>query len=396
MSWRLSMMETKTSTERRIESAEASDPESAAREKFHAAVRLALVSGIGPHLRRALLDRFGSPRGVLTASPGELLKTPGIGRVLGERIARATDAIDVEAELNLARDHGARVLTEDDADYPRVLHEIHDPPGVLFIKGEWRPSDRLAIAIVGTRHATHYGAAQADRLAAGLSLAGVTVVSGLARGIDAAAHRGALAAGGRTIAVLAGGLINVFPPEHVQLAQSIASQGAVVSESPMDFEPLGGMFPQRNRIISGLSLGVVVVEAAERSGALITARHAMEQGRDVFAVPGRVDSRMSRGCHRLIRDGARLVESVDDILEELGPLVEPAPRAEGGTMRHPAELNLNEIEQQVLQAVDTVPTGIDLIVQRTGLAVHRVLSTVSVLEMRRLLRRTSGQLVIRI
>ena len=168
-----------------------------------------------------------------------------------------------------------------------------------------KPDDALAIGIVGTRHGTQYGLRQAERLAGGLARAGLTVISGLARGIDAAAHRGALAAGGRTIAVLASGVLNIYPPEHDKLAEEVAAHGALVSESPPGGEPLAGMFPQRNRLISGLSLGVIVVEAAERSGALITARHAMEQGREVFAVPGNVDSRASRGCHRLIRDGAQ-------------------------------------------------------------------------------------------
>ncbi len=183
------------------------------------------------------------------------------------------------------------------------MRDLPDPPGVLFVRGTLAPSDAMAVAIVGSRHATHYGLTQAERLAGSLARAGLTVVSGLARGIDAAAHRGALAAGGRTIAVLASGVLNIYPPEHNTLAEEITQHGAVMSESPPRAEPLAGMFPQRNRIISGLSLGVLVVEASTRSGALITARHAMEQGRDVFAVPGPITSRMSHGCHRLIRDG---------------------------------------------------------------------------------------------
>ena len=187
----------------------------------------------------------------------------------------------------------------------------------------------MAVAIVGTRHATRYGLAQAERLAGSLARTGFTVVSGLARGIDAAAHRGALAAGGRTIAVLASGLLEIYPPEHDKLADEVAASGYLVSESPPRMVPLSGAFPQRNRIISGLSLGTIVVEAADRSGALITARHAYEQGREVFAVPGPIDSRMSRGCHALIKDGAKLVESIDDVLAELGPLAENIQRDDG-------------------------------------------------------------------
>jgi DNA processing protein len=221
-------------------------------------------------------------------------------------------------------------------------------------------------------------------------------VSGLARGIDGEAHLGAIAAGGRTIAVLASGVLNIYPPEHKRLAEEVVSCGAIISESPPRMEPLAGMFPQRNRIISGLSLGVIVIEAAERSGALITARHAMEQGRDVFAVPGRVDMVQSRGCHRLIKDGVKLIESADDVLDELGPLFEAAPREDGTQLRRPAELRLEEVERQVLDAIDTTPTSIDKVVNNTGLPVHNVLSTISVLEMRRLVRRVSGNQVVRI
>ena len=232
-------------------------------------------------------------------------------------------------------------------------------------------------------------------MAGSLARAGLTVISGLARGIDAAAHRGALAVGGRTIAVLATGVLKIYPPEHDKLAAEIAARGALVSESPAHGEPMAGMFPQRNRLISGMSLGVIVVEAAERSGALITARHAMEQGREVFATPGNVDSRTSRGCHRLIRDGAKLVESADDVLEELGPLVEATPRDDGQMIHQPAELLLNDQEQQVLLAVGGAATGIDQIISETGLPVPQVLSTLSVLEMRRLIRRLSGTMVVR-
>jgi DNA processing protein len=190
--------------------------------------------------------------------------------------------------------------------------------------------------------------------------------------------------------------LEIYPPEHLELADQIAKNGAVLSEFPPRMAPMAGMFPQRNRVITGLSVGVIVVEASATSGALISARHAMEQGREVFAVPGRADSRLSRGCHRLIRDGAKLVETVDDVLEELGPLVAPAPRRDGTMLHHPAELELNEIEQQVLQAIDPDPTSIDTVATRSGLAIHRVLATISVLEMRRIIRKVSGNSVMRI
>jgi DNA processing protein len=359
-------------------------------------VRLCLVPGVGPRTRMKLLGRFGTPRAVFEAAPAELREVEGVGPKLVERIRLASDEIDAEDEIAHCRGHGVTILTELDSAYPRMLREIHDPPGLLFVRGTILSGDALAIGIVGTRHATPYGLRQADRLARALSRTGLTIVSGLARGIDAAAHRGALGAGGRTIAVLAGGVLNVYPPEHQQLAEEIAAQGAVLSETPPRAEPLAGVFPQRNRLISGLSLGVIVVEAADRSGALITARHAMEQGKEVFAVPGSVENRTSRGCHRLIRDGVTLVESADDVLEQLGPLVEAVPTESGQPIHHPAELLLNETEQQVLSAIGTEAMPLDEVITSTGLPVPQVLATISVLEMRRLIRRLSGNNVIRI
>jgi DNA processing protein len=359
-------------------------------------VRLALVAGVGPRLRKALLARFGSPAAIWAASKDELQSADGIGPKIANSIAAARDSIDAEAELRLAAEHGIDVVTEADADYPRLLREIHDPPGVLFRRGQTTPQDELAIAIVGTRHATRYGLAQAERLAGSLARVGFTVVSGLARGIDAAAHRGALAAGGRTIAVLASGLLKIYPPEHKGLADEVAAGGYVVSEAPPRMVPISGAFPQRNRIISGLSVGTIVIEAPLRSGALITIRHAYEQGREVFAVPGPIDSRMSHGCHALIKDGAKLVESIDDVLAELGPLAERIERADGTVIAQPAELLLNEIEQQVLAAVETMATSVDAVATACGLPIHRVLSTISVLEMRRLVRRVSGTQIARV
>lgn len=364
-------------------------------DSLEATLRLALVPGVGPVTRRALLERFGSSAAVLDAAPSDLRSVPGVGPKLVAKIVAACETSDAAAELELCRAQGITILTDADSDYPRLLREIYDPPAVLFVHGDLRPDDALAVAIVGTRHATQYGRLQAERLAGGLARAGLTIVSGLARGIDAAAHRGALDAGGRTLAVLGGGVLNIYPPEHRELAEQIRPAGALVSENPPRYHPQSGMFPQRNRVITGLSLGVIVVEAAERSGALISARHAMEQGREVFAVPGRVDSRTSRGCHRLLRDGAKLVECVDDVLEELGPLVEAAPRSDGHVVHHPAELQLNEQERQVLEAIPGEPTSIDAVALASQLPMQRVLATISVLEMRHLIRRISGNLIAR-
>ena len=337
-------------------------------------VRLSLVSGVGPLLRKALLERFNTPGAVLAAAKDELQCVDGIGPTVAGRIVAARDEIDAEAELQLAADHGIDVLIESDAGYPRPLLQIHDPPGVLFRRGRVTPQDELAVAIVGTRHATRYGLCQAERLAGSLARAGFTVVSGLARGIDAAAHRGALDAGGRTIAVLASGILNIYPPEHVKLADEVSESGYLLSEAPPRMVPLSGAFPQRNRVISGLCVGTIVVEAPARSGALITARHAYEQGREVFAVPGQVDSRMSRGCHALIKDGAKLVETIDDVLAELGPLAESIERNDGSMLQTPAELRLNEIEQKILARIDGAPTSIESIAVACDMPIHRVLS----------------------
>lgn len=370
-------------------------PQPSDQDSLADSLRLSLVSGVGPRLRMALLEEFGTATAVLAAAPADLRRVQGVGAELTRRIAVAKDEIDVAGELALCAEHNIKILTDQDLAYPRMLREIHDPPGILFVRGEILPPDAIAIAIVGARHATHYGLAQAERLAGSLARTGITIVSGLARGIDAAAHRGALAAGGRTLAVLGSGVLNMYPPEHAELADEIAAHGAVLSESPPRSPPLAGAFPQRNRIISGLSLGVVVVEASTQSGALISARHAMEQGREVFAVPGRVDSRVSRGCHRLIRDGAKLVETADDVLEELGPLVAPTTSASGEAVHHPAELLLNEIEQQVLSVITNEPITIDHVVATSKLPTPVVLSTISILEMRHLVRRLSGNQIAR-
>ena len=392
------------------------DPSESPSDELLDSLRLSLISGIGPRTRRALLERFGTSSDVLAAAPSSLREVVGVGPKLVEKIVSAEREVDPRREIEICRENGISILMHpepngSDVDesqpavgangYPRLLARIDDPPSVLFLRGRIMPCDGMAIAIVGTRHATRYGLAQAEQLAGSLARAGFTIVSGLARGIDAAAHRGALAAGGRTLAVLGSGVMNIYPPEHKDLAEEVAGNGCVISESPPLFKPLGGSFPQRNRIISGLSLGTIIVEAPQRSGALITARLAMEQNREVFAVPGRVDSRASRGCHLLIRDGAKLVQTADDVIEELGPLGESIPRADGQTVRNPAELSLNpeialnEVEQKVLAAIDTEATPIDRVIAETGLPANSVLSTISVLEMRRLVRRLSGSSVVR-
>lgn len=357
---------------------------------------LALVPGVGPLMRRRLLDRFGSAPAIFDAHPDQLQSVDGIGPTLARRISKAPEEVDVDEQIEIAAAGDVRILLESHEDYPLLLKEIPDPPGVLFVKGSLLEGDQLAIGIVGTRHASQYGLKQATSLATNLARAGITVVSGMARGIDSAAHRAALAAGGRTIAVLASGVLNPYPPENKELAADIAAHGCLLSEAPPTMLPLSGMFPQRNRIISGLCVGTIIVEAAGRSGALITARHAWEQNREVFAVPGPIDSRTSQGPHRLIRDGAKLVGCIEDVLEELGPLAQETNREDGTTIRVPAEVMLNDVEQQVLQVVDPQGSLIDDVTQASGLPVHRVLSTIHVLEMRNLVRRVSGNRIARV
>lgn len=359
-------------------------------------LQLSLTTGVGPCTLANLLERFGTASDVLQASPQELSEAEGVGVLLSRRI-RSNEFRDLALSVfSLCEDKGVRLLFPWEPEFPRLLKELPDPPMLLYVRGEFVRTDALSIAIVGTRGATQYGRSQAERFSRALARAGLTIVSGLARGIDAAAHSGALEADGRTIAVLSSGVAEIYPPQHQELAERIAENGVLISEMPPGAKPKKGMFPQRNRLISGLSLGTIVIEAAERSGALITARLAGEQGREVFALPGLVTAPNARGCHRLIKDGAHLIQDPEDVLEELGPMVEEVVLSPEQTVRHAAELQLNEQENAVLQAIDVQPTDINTIVVSSGLPVPRVLSTLSVLEMRRLVRRVSGQLVQRV
>lgn len=357
---------------------------------------LVLTPGVGPKTLAALLDHFGSAAEVLGAAPNDLCEIEGIGVALMRRI-RSSEYREQAAEvIQQCENDRISILVPNSIEFPPLLRELPDPPSVLFVRGQLTKADQLSIAIVGTRGASHYGRSQAERFARSLARAGLTIVSGLARGIDAAAHRAALEAKGRTVAVLSSGVRDIYPPQHKELAEEIIASGAVISEMPPYSKPKKGMFPQRNRLISGLSLGTLVIEAAERSGALITARHAGEQGREVFAMPGMVSSPAARGCHALIRDGAYLTQDPEDILDQLGPLVQGVQISPEVEIRHPAQLQLNDQESAVLQAINLEPTDINLVVTTCGLPVSRVLSTLCVLEMRRLIRRVSGQVVQRL
>jgi DNA processing protein len=357
--------------------------------------RLALIAGVGPKLIAKLISHFGSAEAVLNATLSQLGSVPRIGPKLSMCIRDGSQSDLADRVTEHCRAHGVNILLAGDAGYPRLVSELADPPIVLFVRGEFTQADQLSIAMVGTRHCTNYGRTMAERISKGLARFGITIVSGLARGVDAVCHRGALDVGGRTIAVLGSSVTDIYPPEHTELANEIVKHGVLISETHPFSKPKAGVFPQRNRIISGLSLGVIVVEAAEKSGSLITARHAGDQGRDLFAVPGPANSRMSRGCNLLIRDGAILIQDPEDVIEHLGPLVDKADLGKGTVVHHPIELQLNEIEQAVLQAVECTPTDIDQVIVTSGLPVPRVLSTLSVLEMRGLIKRLTGRSVVR-
>ncbi len=301
-------------------------------------LRLLLVPGMGSAAAARLLRRHGDdPARVLAARRESLACIPGVGPALADAVAAAAPPREEAArEAARARDLGIDLVGPGDAGYPGPLLQSYDPPPVLYARGRWLPGDVLAAAVVGARRATPYGVVQAGRFARGIAAAGVTVVSGLARGVDTAAHEGALSVGGgRTVAVLGSGFSRPYPAENVPLLEAVAARGVVFSEFPLDAPPLPHHFPRRNRVLAALALGTVVVEAGERSGALITAWLALECGREVMAVPGRVDSEASRGCHRLLREGAALVETPADVLAALGlpatpAAVPPAPTRPGG------------------------------------------------------------------
>jgi DNA processing protein len=356
---------------------------------------LHLVPGLGPRLTAALLEHFGSARGVLQASAEELQEVPYIGAKLAHAIGQALLSADVAAEQERMAQQNVSLRVLGSAEYPAALANIPDPPHLLYIRGTLEDRDAGGVAVVGSRHCTAYGRRVAERLAGDLARAGVTVVSGLARGIDGCAHRGALQAGGRTLAVLAGGLSRIYPPEHQDLAREVEAAGALLSEAAMEMEPMAGMFPARNRIISGVSRAVVIVEAAEKSGALITARHAAEQGREVFAVPGPVDSPSSGGTLQLLRQGAKLVRHAGDILEDLdgiAPLTAPAESgpaaaAPGGAEPPPG---LDAVQRRIWEFLAGQPRHMDELARELGLGVPELSGTLMMLEMKKVVRRLPG------
>ncbi|MEI6034805.1 MAG: DNA-processing protein DprA [Verrucomicrobiae bacterium] len=348
-------------------------------------IALNMIRQVGPVRVRRLLAALGSPARVLTAAQAELQRVDGIGPDVAASIRSWESQIDLAAELQSVKGFGARVVTMGCPDYPALLREIYDPPIVLYVWGDLQDRDRHAIGVVGTRKPSHYAGECAKKMSYQLAYAGVTVVSGLARGVDTAAHQGALAAKGRTIAVIGSGLLSIYPAENIPLAEKIACSGAVVSEFSMSVQADRQTFPMRNRIISGSTFGLLVVEAGVRSGALISANQAGEQGRSIYAVPGRIDQPNAIGSNRLIQQGAKLVTSAADILDDMGMLFAEAP-----ALTPPAAPKLSGNEAAVYAAIGDAETAADEIIARSGLPTHVVSSTLLALEMKKLARRLPG------
>lgn len=371
-------------------------------------LRVHLAAGIGAVRFRRLIDRFGSADRIAGASMSELAEVDGIGRATARQIREGLATVDPEAELELAARAGVRIITFQDAEYPELLRNSPSPPAALYIKGEFRREDQLAISLVGTRRSGRYGSEQASKFGYLLARAGFTVVSGLARGIDGDGHRGAILAGGRTVAVLGSGLEQIYPPEHQGLAdQIVAGCGAVVTELPMQVSPEAGNFPARNRIVAAMSLGTLVVEAPARSGALITARLANDFNREVFAIPGPIDMPSFAGSNEWIKSGrAKLVSCLEDILDELGPAGESlkaqlAPDATATDPRQPdtdtrsaQAARLNEVERIVWDFLDSgsspSPSDIDTICQVCGLSPAATTASLTMLQIKGMVKSLPG------
>jgi len=359
--------------------------------EFEALLRLNMTKGIGIRTYKTLLERFGSSEAILDAARAELEAVPGIGPKLANAIVEESKTIDIATEINVAKEKGVQILPYTSEQYPKHLKTIYDPPLVLYVKGNILETDVLALAIVGARRCTYYGLSQAERFGRLLAQKGLCIVSGMARGIDAAAHRGAISANGRTIAVLGCGLGVIYPRENVELAEQIVQHGAIVSEFPMNTPPDFRNFPPRNRLISGLSLGVLVVESSLKSGSLITAQWALEQGKEVFAMPGNIDNIYSRGTHKLIKEGAKLVEDITDIIQELGPVAETLSATEVPMTNDPRSLMLNSQEKKIFSLLSSSPKDIDEIIRIAKLPTSVVSSTLLILEIKKLVKQLSGK-----
>jgi DNA processing protein len=351
-------------------------------------IALKMVVGVGDVLFRNLVSRFRTPKRVFDADPLDLQKVEGIGEKTIQAIKGFSEWSRAEREVSKIEKSGFKLVLLTDSNYPRNLFNTYNPPPFLYVKGDILVEDDVAIAIVGTRSPDRYGRFVTEELAVELAVRGVTIVSGMARGIDSIAHSGALKRGGRTIAVLGSGLDIIYPPENKKLYECISNQGAVVSEFPLGTAPDSVNFPKRNRLISGLSLGVVVVQASDKSGSLITASFALEQNREVFAVPGNIGNRLSQGTNKLIKRGAKLVESVEDILVE----IEALRKLGQGQYRDKDVSSLSEEERLVYSVLKDGPLHIDEIIKLTGIDPARVLSVLLSLEIGDLITQLPGKI----
>jgi DNA processing protein len=359
-----------------------------------AAIVLNMLPQLGPVRVRRLTERFGSMSAILEARGSDLRMVEGIGQEVSSVITGWRDHADLDSELARMEKAGARVLIQSDPEYPALLKEIHDPPIVLYILGRLEERDqRNGLGIVGTRRASHYATDATKKLGYQLAYAGLTIYSGLARGIDTAAHQAALAANGRTVAVLGSGLAHIYPEENIPLAEKIAAgSGAVISEYPMGTTPTKQTFPKRNRIISGCSFGLLVVEAGLNSGALISAREAGEQGRSLYAVPGRIDQAGNLGSNRLIQQGAKLVIDAGDILADLPMIFATVPELSRSRPR----VELSDEDHLVYEAIGDEPTGMDAIIAKSGLPAATVSSRLLALELARHVRSLPGSRFIKL
>ncbi len=351
------------------------------------------ISDMGPKRFYKLLECFGSADAAWQAKSGEISKILNLSPKISSRISEEKNNTNPQRELDLIHQYQASVLIIEDVLYPENLKAIHYPPPVLYYKGTILELDKNAISIVGSRKATYYGKMVAEKLAKDLALAGLTIISGMARGIDTAAHKGALSVNGRTIAVLGCGIDHIYPPENRGLAREIEASGAVISEFPFSTLPERQNFPRRNRIISGLSLGTVVVEAAEKSGALITADFALDQGREVFAIPGNITSPLSNGSHNLIKQGAKLVNNYQDILEEIH-LAFPQKTNEKEIILENTSLTAEE--KIIYQVITKEPSQIDEIIETSKLSIGKVSEILLNLELKDLIKEIEGKRFIKL
>lgn len=363
------------------------------RETLKYWLALNMVVGVGRTLFHRLVQGFGSPAEVFSASRNDLLRIQGIGEKVVSEIKRFDVDSAAERELRLADNEGLRILTLESPEYSPLLKSIYDPPPILYIKGKPLNTITLPLAVVGTRTPSEYGKLIAERLCLKLASAGFSIISGLARGIDTLSHKAALSAGADTVAVFGCGLGHTYPPENINLRKQIIEQGAILSEFPVLMRPDRNNFPARNRILSGLALGTVVVEAAEKSGALITADFALEQGREVFAIPGNITSPKSRGTNNLIKSGAKLVDSPESILEELLPALGESLKAKLEKEEPRIQLDTAE-EKKIFSLLSLEGRHIDNLIENSSLSPAQVSATLLQLELRGVVRQLSGKMYI--